>query len=141
MNIIESYLNEKNILFHGSPVQGLNSIKPNDLTSRHDIQGKVTYASHNKAYASAFTFLWSDKDGIELGNYNKEPPYIKIPKHLKRKLINPCSLYVIKNSGFKQVEDIDFEWYSKQTAGVIKELKYKNPISCMLTAGLLISWK
>ena len=95
------------LLYHGSAKQGLTTLNPARLSYRDDVKGNVVFASDSRAYSSAFTFFFTDKDEIDLGyvthNGKAMPYHIGFPLGFdKRKLMQPCSIYLVEFKNFKK---------------------------------------
>ena len=139
MDTINEFLAEGNIIFHGSPLQNLRQLTPKNITKPIKFKKPVVWATPNRSYASCFSFQWVDNDNVICGQKNNKT-YIIIPTSFKPRLKSPCSIYILNKSRFQQSEHNDTEWFSEKPVTILKELKYRTALRCMLSTGLYIKW-
>lgn len=121
--------------FHASPTQGLRFLDPKETKSTHLKTVKsYVYVTDDPTYAAGFSFEWSNNEGFRFGSNSEDVGdwYIVIPNKYKNRLKTPCSMYHIKDQGFRKVYNMNTpEWYSKTRVRIFKEEKFKRAIDCM----------
>ena len=92
--------------YHGSPDQGLKFLDPQKTTSTHLKKIKpYVYVTDDKSYAAGFCFPWSNNEGFRFRSESETGNdwTIEIPRKYAHRLKKPCSIYYIKEGGFKKV--------------------------------------
>ncbi len=124
-----------NMFYHASPTQGLNFLDPRKTTSTHLANSKpYVYVTDDPTYAAGFSFEWSNNEGFRFGSNSEDfgDWFIEIPSKYKSRLSAPCSMYHIRNQGFRKVYGAGTpEWYSKSRVAIFKEEKFRRAIDCM----------
>lgn len=137
---------EPKFIFHVSNQPGLVEFVPRVLDSYHlgDLKGtKMIYTSSSRAYASAFSFKWTD-DEVQLGGVDDNETFsITIPRWMESRLMepSPVSMYSFKFNRFNLERirgNTTPEYVSYKPLRVFKEDRYKSPWECMQLNGLKI---
>ena len=114
--------------------------KPSKKSFRFKTDSPRVFVTDDIAYASAFTWNWTDSDGVKLGRINNDPYTIEIPKKFKSIVSKGnCSIYIVKGD-FKQIKNQPTEYFTKSDVPVLKELKYSSPLEAMRKNGLVVKW-
>ena len=113
------------VIYHASPIQNLKELSP-DNKSTHDKQNlKKVYASNDIAYASMFAQNWTEPY-ITAGRINNKPwTLIFYSKRYINLLNKKCSMYYVKNFGFRKIKNINTPEYLKyNVVNVFEEIKF-----------------
>ena len=128
------------LFYHGSSVQNLTVLSSRKKSFRFKTDSPRVFVADDIAYASAFTWNWTNSDGIELGRINNDRYMIQIPKRFKSIVSKGnCSIYIVKGD-FKQIKSQPMEYFTKSDVPVLKELKYSSPLEAMKKNGLMVKW-
>jgi len=129
------------ILYHASSQQDLKYIDPNKNIMKHNNEKhRKVYASPDKAYASAFSFMWSEAEGFRYERSTDRDSWVlKVPPKYASRLNHPCSIYIVDNAGFVDENMSTPEYSSKVSVKVLKEEKYKSALECMRINGVKVS--
>ncbi len=129
------------ILHHGSPDQNLKVLDPKKQKSAVSKRvGKEIYASDDKSYAAGFCFNWNSAEGFKYGKMrDKDPWELKVPPKYAQRLNHTCSMYVVENVGFRDLNISTPEYASKNKVKVISEEKYPTALMCMRKNGVKVS--
>lgn len=126
-------------MYAGSPKQNLKSMNPSgDYTLQDEHVGPIVFGTHDKRYASIYTFRWEDDNSANFGIYNGVYEF-KIRRIAEDKMKDPCSIYIIDSKDFQQFDDL--EWYSTRPVKVLKEIKFDTVYDCLVAHGIKIIWK
>lgn len=126
--------------YHGSSIQNLTVLSPRKKSFRFKTDSPRVFVTDDITYASAFTWNWTNSDGIELGRINNGPYMIEIPKKFKSIVSKGnCSIYIVKGD-FKQIKSQPMEYFTKSDIPVLKEVKYSSPLEAMKKNGLVVKW-
>jgi hypothetical protein len=128
-------------LYHASPKQNLKILDPRkQISGVHKERKKEIYASNDKSYAAGFCFNWNSSEGFTYGKQRKEDPWhLKIPMKYIRRLQKPCSIYVVEDKTFRNLNISTPEWVSKEKVRVISEEKYRSALLCLRQNGVKVS--
>ncbi len=129
-------------LYFGSATQRLSSpLAPRLPQSAHSDYTKVRpslYATSDKAYASVFTFPWTEEEGFEFGKSGKTGHYIlKIPYRFLIRLEQPCSLYTVQGS-FSRLPISTPEYVTHDPVDILHEEQYKTVSECLEKNGVIV---
>lgn len=133
------------LLYHASSQPDLTHLRPQHFSARRDRKKAGVYASDSRAYASAFSFFWTEEDEIQISQDVKNgktlPFYISFPLGFKKdRLLHPCSLYLLDSQQFEKMESRDPEWFTSDVVPIVREIKFKTALICMESSKLYIRW-
>lgn len=121
--------------YHASEKQGLKFLDPGETKSTHLKTLKpYVFVTDDKTYAAGFCFPWSNNEGFKYGSESETGSdwVLQIPRKYLNRLKNPCSLYIIKESGFRKVYGMPTpEFYKKGKVKIFKEEKYRTAAECL----------
>lgn len=128
-------------IFHASPIQNLDKIRPWDSENNKALQYRSIYASDDPAYASAFTF--KHPEGVNI--LKKDGKWtIVIPIKLKPKLKNQfCSMYTLDTKYFSPIGNhTRYPDHVSPFADIppLQEDQFASPLDAMKKYGLQIEW-
>lgn len=133
-------------VFHVSNEPGLTKFIPRLLDSYHlgNLKNtKMIYTTSSRAFASAFSFKWTD-DEVQLGSLDDNKSFsIIVPERMVDRLMEPVnvSMYSFKFNKFNLEKirgNTTPEYVSYKPLDVFKEDRYKSPWECMQLNGLEI---
>lgn len=129
-------------LYFGSATQRLSSPLiphlPQTAHSDYTKEHPSLYATNDKAYASVFTFPWTEEEGFEFGKSGKTGHYIlKIPYRLLSRLEQPCSLYSVHGL-FSRLPLSTPEYVTHDPVDILHEERYKTVSDCLKSTGVRV---
>lgn len=135
-------------VYHTSSIQNLKSFVPRKLSSYHseEISGKrVIYLTDNLMYASAFSFPWSEDQGVTLDSYDGNKTFrLRLPRKLTHMLYakSKVSLYEFKFDPrtMMRISGNDTpEFITELSITPVLETKFETPRSLMEYSGLEVN--
>lgn len=127
-------------LYHASPDQNLRYLDPKKQKSGvHGERAKEVYATTDKSYAAGFCFNWDSSQGFTYGSVNNGPWELKVPPKYSQRLNLPCSIYMLEDRGFRNLNLSTPEYASKGRVKIIKEEKYQTALMCLRKNGVKVS--
>ena len=127
-------------LYHASPDQNLKFLDPSKQKSGvHGERKKEVYATTDKSYAAGFCFNWDSSQGFTYGQVNRGPWELKVPPKYSQRLNLPCSIYVVNDSGFRNLNLTTPEYASMGKVKIISEEKYQTALMCLRKNGVKVS--
>jgi hypothetical protein len=118
------------VLFHGSPVQGLKTLKPMRESNPmiESDSPPAVYAGITAAYSATFAFPGGSNHGVERGSESDNDPFtLTVPSELAHHLYGPASVYVLPANEFEVQPHIPPEGWNFRSltpVNVLEELQF-----------------